>query len=250
MYLYQAINTLPSKRKEGRHIQAPLRVCTVMRKTPGPPTTPRSFSAGKQQIEWPTILVLKGALAETPGSSHKQCLGPYQNLGYTWYCSCLTMEQCPECIYSALCNLQSVFPSLDAENKLAGASGVGWMLWTLRGWRRLSNVSKVTWLEGEPRPSDSTFSPLSQQLPLPTYTVRQNSNAQLEMNHTSAAQLRPLWLIRKISHSCRGSFFLFSLYEIMNPCQRLPWIGNLDIKPSTECSISNSSCAFAQHTDT
>lgn len=92
-----------------------------MRKTPGTPTTPFSLSARKQQMEWPVTPVLKGVLREalalsqtTPGMLSKpglQVVLLLLNNG--------TMSRVHD-IYSALCNLQSAFLSLDPENKPAG----------------------------------------------------------------------------------------------------------------------------------
>lgn len=79
------------------------------------------------------------------------------------------------------------------------------------------------------------------QSPLLMDTGRQISKNSTWGPHASAARLHPLCLTG-------DNFFLSSLYEIMNPCQRLPWTDKLHIKPSDEHLFFNYSYAFTRHT--
>lgn len=50
-------------------------------------------------------------------------------------------------------------------------------------------------------------------------------NTTWEMNHALVAWLYPLWLTDVENRSIlQGQCFPFRLYEITNPCQRLPWL--------------------------
>ena len=117
-----------------------------MRKTPGTPTIPMSISARIRQTERSVVpILLKEVCAEKPGLLSQKMLGMYWKPGLKMALLLLnngTTSQMPD-VYSALCNLQSAFPSLDPSQQ-AYTEQYG-SLWASG---RLSNLSKVTQLEG------------------------------------------------------------------------------------------------------
>lgn len=177
-------------------------------------------------MEWSWYQFLKKCLPRRSGSSHKQCLGCTQNLVHKWYCSCLTTEQCPE---------RLIFTQLLAIYRVLSHPFI--LKTSLqRGWGGCCCPTRFR--EGEQLVQDHTarrqqnqartsFPWLHLQFSFPAAVLADRnwkakcSNTTWEMNHASATWLCPSWVIPK-SHSCRGTFFLFSLYEIMSLCQRAP----------------------------